>query len=230
VLRPEEPVPTNFEQVQARIHALNEAYHGLHQDMEEFLADFRAEYSREVNILNAQYLSTIGFAVTDVKTMQATVSAAILDRAMQIGSTQAECIVEADAHLTNLTFQYGLQLSALTQETYSFHSDVTLLVFKPILDRFNRNSNLQQHAMLAEISEENLSVLTKEELVGMEQRFEAARLQWETVEQTEINAYYLYFLGTTNQVKYQNFSNYLLFRDSYLRQAGVIKDSLVNCE
>jgi hypothetical protein len=230
VLRLEEQIPTSFNDTQARIRALNDAYHGLHQDMEEFLSDFRAEYSREVDILNAQYLSTIGFAVTDVKMLQAAVSEAILDRAMEIGSTQAECIVEADAQLTNVTFHYGVQLSELTRETYSFHSNVTLLVFKPILDRFNRESNLRQHTILAEISEENLSVLTVEELVAMEERFEAVKQRWETEEQNEINAYYVYFLGVTNQVKYMNFSNYYSLRDSFISQANEIKDSLVDCE
>jgi hypothetical protein len=198
--------------------------------MDQFLRDFNTEYSREVNILNAQYLSTIGFTVRDVKQNQAATYDAILERALAIGNTQSECIVAADERLTNITYEYGIQLSTLTRESYAFHSQVTTLIFKPLLDYFHRESNQRQREILTVIGVTNLATITEATLTGLEQQYAEFRREWEQEGQNEINAYYDFFISITNSIKYINFSYYYALMNEYVVLANELKASLVECE
>ena len=146
-----------------KILALDEDDFEIIEGLQEFLEDVilqletmtisaRNEMGLMIRSYNALSVSRIGFIATDMMNIRDNVSERIQQRAMEINSTTAECILEAESELEYIVSYAGPSFVEVAGQINFELNDIAELLFFPLVDELDEIVSIYENDLLVLLS------------------------------------------------------------------------------
>lgn len=207
---------------------LNMLYDTLHKNFD--LRINRSHQNQTLNnkIMNAQFISRIGFISDEIKQKSYETFNAIDSRAIQINSRDAPCIVEAKEALENAENYAGYQINGIAGETMYYINDIESRFLYPLLDVLQRESNIMQWNVKSVVRRYNPVTSMNTLMTRLEEDYQVLVILY-TISITNIAREVELINNQMNEVRRSTFPQLSGVRDYFFFAADRIKDTMPDC-
>lgn len=207
---------------------LNSLYDTLHKNFDFRTVRALQNQTLNMKILNAQFLSRVGFISDEIKAKARQTLYDIESRAIQINDWDAECIVDAKESLVNAEDYAGIQINGITGETMYYINDIESRFFYPLIGVLQRESNIMQWNVMSVVRRYNPVTQIDELMTRLEEDYQVLVLLY-TISVTNIAREIELIEAQMNGVKRSTFPQLNGVRDYFVFGADRIKDTLPDC-
>lgn len=134
---------------------LNENFDELHMKYTTQVDIYDTQQDFNFKVLNSQLLSRLAFVIDEMKVKQAEVRVEIVDRALEIGNSTAECIVDAEDSLENAINYTAQNIQESVKEIMESLNAIENDYFYPLVNVLRVQSNNMQNQVLLAFRRDN---------------------------------------------------------------------------
>lgn len=207
---------------------LNSLYDTLHKNFDFRTVRALRDQTLNMKILNAQFISRIGFISDEIKAKAQQTLYDIEARAIQINDWNAECILDAKESLVNAEDYSGYQINGIAGETMFYVNDIESRFFYPLIGVLQRESNIMQWNVKSVVRRYNPVTQMNQLMTRLEEDYQVLVMLY-TMAITNIAREVELIEAQMNDVKRSTFPQLNGVRDYFVFAADRIKDTMPHC-
>lgn len=208
---------------------LNFAFDVLHRNFDFRINNAFTAQSRNLQILNAQLFSRIGFVHDEIRVIEQQALDEIQERANNLTNPESDCIVGARQSLENALDYAGYTMNGAVGEVMFYVNEIERSYFYPYINVLQFESNVIQSTVLTELRRYNPVTDIDRSIQRLDDDYyvTVALYQFAIAQiASEMNL----MDNHMNVVKSSFFPQLNSIRDYFTFQARLIKDSMLFCE
>lgn len=207
---------------------LNENFDDLHMKYNDQVDVYETQQDFNFKVFNSQLLSRLGFVLDEMKVKQAEVQVEIVDRALVIGNSTAECIVDAEESLENAINYTARNIQESVKEIMESLNVIENDYFYPLVNALRLESNNMQKQVLVSFRRDNPVTRYQNLLARLNDDYLVLYILYAS-SMNNIDREIVKITNRTNVDKSTMFPMLNSFNIYFMFQANLIKESLTMC-
>lgn len=208
---------------------MNTAFDILHKNFDFRINNAISAQSRNLQIINAQLLSRLGFVNDEIRLVENRTREAIDIHSWVINNNSSECILEARAELDNALEYAGTSMMTLIEEVMYYVNRIEHNYFYPLIDVLSLESNVIQWSAKSSLRRYNAITQTNRLMQRLDDDYEVMVILYQASinnianEMTSMEEHF-------NEVRASYFPQLNGIRDYFTFTANFITGTLEQCE